>query len=51
MKIRRRRLTLRELVEAVQDVSSSDREAVAVIGHMLRTRRILRPLPLGFRAG
>jgi len=42
MKIRRRRLTLRQIIEAVQDAAASDREAVAVIGHLFRTRRVLR---------
>ena len=33
-------LTLLELVEAVNDVASSDDEAVATVRHMLRTGRI-----------
>ncbi|OFV89249.1 MAG: hypothetical protein A3J75_08670 [Acidobacteria bacterium RBG_16_68_9] len=36
-------LTLADLVQAVQDTASTDEEVVAVIDHMLRTRRLLRP--------
>jgi hypothetical protein len=32
--------TLMELVEAVQDQAHSDEEAVAVIAHMLNSRRL-----------
>lgn len=40
-----KRVTLLELVEAVQDIASSDEEAVAVLTHLLRTKRVSRPLP------
>lgn len=33
--------TMKALVEAVQDVASSDDEAVAVLKHLLSTRRIM----------
>jgi len=46
-------LTLLELVEAVNDVTSSDDEVVATVRHMLRTGRIrlsgnFRGVPAGF---
>jgi hypothetical protein len=37
-----RSLTIEELVQAVQDIARSDVEVVAVLEHMLRTRRIVR---------
>ena len=40
-----KRVTLLELVEAVQDMARSDEEAVAVLTHLLRTVRLSRPLP------
>jgi hypothetical protein len=40
-----KRVTLLELVEAVQDIANSDEEAVAVLTHLLRTRRLSRSLP------
>lgn len=33
-------VTLEELVRAVQDSTASDEEAVAVMVHLLRTRRV-----------
>jgi hypothetical protein len=36
------RLTILDLVRAIQDQTNSDDEAVAVLSHLLRTRRILR---------
>jgi hypothetical protein len=41
-----KRVTLLELVEAVQDIARSDEEAVAVLAHLLRTVRLSRPLPI-----
>ena len=42
-----RRVTILELVEAVQDTAGSDDEAVAVLTHLLKSikLRALRPLP------
>ena len=37
-----RSVTLGELVQTVQDIAGSDEEVVAVITHMLLTRRLLR---------
>ena len=36
-----RRVTLLELVRAVQDTCGSDAEVVAVIAHMVNTRRVI----------
>lgn len=36
-----RRITLLELVRAVQDTCRSDAEVVAVIAHMVNTRRVV----------
>jgi hypothetical protein len=36
-----RRITLLELVQAVQDSCRSDAEVVAVITHMVNTRRVI----------
>jgi hypothetical protein len=36
-------LTIGDLVQAVQDVARDDKEVVAVLEHMMRTRRIVRP--------
>lgn len=33
--------TMKALIEAVQDVANSDDEAVAVLKHLLSTRRIM----------
>lgn len=41
MRRKSRRLTLLELVQAVQDTCHSDAEVVAVITHMVNTRRII----------
>jgi hypothetical protein len=35
--------TIEDLVRAVQDEARSDEEVVAVLAHILRTRRIVRP--------
>ena len=44
--IKTRRVTLLELVTAVQDVAGSDEEAVAVLTHMLKKSvRSVRLLP------
>lgn len=40
-----KRVTILELVEAVQDIARSDEEAVAVLMHLLRSARLSRPLP------
>jgi hypothetical protein len=40
-----KQVTLFELIEAVQDTSRSDEEAVAVLTHLLRTVRLYRELP------
>lgn len=39
----RRSLTIEDLVQAIQDIARSDEEVVAVLQHMLRTKRIVRP--------
>jgi len=36
-----RRTTLLELVQAVQDTCSTDAEVIAVITHMINTRRVI----------
>ena len=42
-----RRVTLLELVKTVQDVASSDEEAVAVLTHLLKKSvKTVRPLPV-----
>jgi hypothetical protein len=41
MKTQRRRVTLLELVQAVQDNCRSDAEVVAVIAHMVKTGRVV----------
>jgi hypothetical protein len=41
MKTKNRRTTLLELVRAVQDTCGSDAEVVAVITHMVNTRRVV----------
>lgn len=41
MSKRHRRITLLELVQAVQDTCRSDAEVVAVITHMVNTRRVV----------
>jgi hypothetical protein len=41
MSKRHRRITLLELVRAVQDTCRSDAEVVAVIAHMVNTRRVV----------
>ena len=41
MKTKSRRTTLLELVRAVQDNCRSDAEVVAVITHMVNTRRVV----------
>jgi hypothetical protein len=47
-KVITRRITILELVKAVQDTARSDEEAVAVLTHLLSTRaaRLARPLPV-----
>jgi len=40
-KVRSRRVTLLELVQAVQDNCGSDAEVVAVINHLVRTGRVV----------
>lgn len=40
-----KRVTLLELVSAVQDVARSDDEVVAVLTHLLKTVRVTRQLP------
>jgi hypothetical protein len=42
---KKRRVTLLELIEAVQDTSGSDDEVVAVLTHLLKSVRTLRPMP------
>jgi len=42
---KKRRVTLLELIEAVQDTSCSDDEVVAVLTHLLKSVRTLRPMP------
>jgi hypothetical protein len=37
--------TMKALIEAVQDVASDDAEAVAVLQHLLKTRRMLAERP------
>ena len=39
--MKNRRVTLRQLVQAVQDNCRSDAEVVAVITHMVNTRRVV----------
>ena len=43
-----RRVTLLQLVEAVQDIARSDEEAVAVLSHLLQSKSVktIRPLPI-----
>jgi hypothetical protein len=42
-----RRVTLLQLVEAVQDNARSDEEAVAVLTHLLKKSvKAIRPLPI-----
>ncbi len=41
MKKRSRRVTLLELIHAVQDTCRSDAEVVAVITHMVNTGRVI----------
>jgi hypothetical protein len=41
MSTRNRRTTLLELVQAVQDSCRSDTEVVAVITHLINTRRVI----------
>ena len=41
MSKRRRRITLLELVQAIQDNCRSDAEVVAVITHMVNTRLVV----------
>ena len=41
-----RRVTLLQLVEAVQDNARSDEEAVAVLTHILKSVKTIRPLPI-----
>ena len=36
-------LTLRDVVQALQELVGSDDEAVAVLAHLIRTRRVQRP--------
>jgi hypothetical protein len=38
-----RSVTIEDLVQAIQDIARDDDEVVAVLEHMLRTRRIVRP--------
>lgn len=40
-----KRVTIFELVKAVQDTAGSDEEVVAVLTHILRSARATRPLP------
>ena len=40
-KVKSRRVTLLELVQAVQDNCGSDAEVVAVISHLVRTGRVV----------
>ena len=37
-------LTIFELVQTIQDIARSDEEVVAVLAHMLKTGRVLRPV-------
>lgn len=37
--------TMKALIEAVQDVAGDDAEAVAVLQHLLKTRRMLAERP------
>ena len=39
--------TMKALIEAVQDIANDDAEAVAVLQHMLKTRRMLAERPGG----
>lgn len=39
-----KQITIFELVQAVQDVARSDDEVVAVLAHLLKTIRVIRPL-------
>ena len=41
MKRRRQRVTLLELVRVVQDATRSDAEVIAVIRHMVNTKRVI----------
>lgn len=41
MSQKKRRITLLELVQAVQDTCGSDAEVVAVISHMVNTGRVI----------
>ena len=41
MKTKSRRVTLLELVQAVQDTCRSDAEVIAVIAHMVKTGRLV----------
>jgi len=45
--MRKVRVTLKELVEAVQDTAGSDEECVAVLTHLLKSVKLKaeRPLP------
>ena len=41
MRKKQRKVTLLELVEAVQDTCRSDAEVIAVIMHMVNTKRVV----------
>jgi hypothetical protein len=41
MKRQVRRSTMLELVRTIQDSATSDEEVVAIIAHMLKTRRVV----------
>jgi len=43
-------LTIRDLFTAIQDCTRSDEEVVAVIAHLVQTRRVLRLDPVPARA-
>ncbi len=46
----KRSLTIFELVEAVQDIARSDEEVVAVLAHMMKTGRVVRPETAAYAA-
>ena len=46
-KTRTRIVTLLDVVRTVQDLTHSDREVVAVVAHLFRSRSIVRPRGAG----
>jgi hypothetical protein len=43
VKTRTRIVTLLDVVRTVQDLTRSDREVVAVVAHLFRSRSVVRP--------